>query len=381
MSRSRTIRLLGAAVLAAGTLAAVAVPSTAAPAPDQAAPELLAAMQRDFGLTAQQAQDRLAREARAIQLNEKLRGSAGEAFAGSYFDEASGKLVLAVTDGRAAQAAREAGADAVVVSNTERELDAAKSTLDGMEATAPQSITGWYVDVRSNSVVVSVDRTKTDAATEDFLARARSIDDSVRVEEVAESPRTFYDIRGGDAYYMGGRCSVGFAVRTSSGGAGMVTAGHCGRPGTAVSGYNQVAMGTFQGSSFPGNDYAWVSANSNWTPRALVNMYNGSTRAVSGATVAPVGSSICRSGSTTGWRCGSVQAMNQTVRYAEGTVTGLTRTNACAEPGDSGGSFISGTQAQGMTSGGSGNCSSGGTTYFQPVQEALSAYGLRLVTG
>jgi streptogrisin C len=61
-------------------------------------------------------------------------------------------------------------------------------------------------------------------------------------------------------------------------------------------------------------------------------------------------------------------------------VTGLTRTNVCAEPGDSGGSWLSGNQAQGVTSGGSGNCSSGGTTYFQPVNEILSAYGLTLVT-
>ena len=53
----------------------------------------------------------------------------------------------------------------------------------------------------------------------------------------------------------------------------------------------------------------------------------------------------------------------------------------CAEPGDSGGSLIAGTQAQGVTSGGSGNCSSGGTTYFQPVNEILSAYGLTLTTG
>ena len=53
----------------------------------------------------------------------------------------------------------------------------------------------------------------------------------------------------------------------------------------------------------------------------------------------------------------------------------------CAEPGDSGGSLLAGTQAQGMTSGGSGNCSSGGTTYFQPVGEALSAAGVSLVTG
>lgn len=49
-------------------------------------------------------------------------------------------------------------------------------------------------------------------------------------------------------------------------------------------------------------------------------------------------------------------------------------------PISSSGSFISGDQAQGMTSGGSGNCSSGGTTFFYPVNPALQAYGLTLVT-
>ena len=66
---------------------------------------------------------------------------------------------------------------------------------------------------------------------------------------------------------------------------------------------------------------------------------------------------------------------------------GLIRTNVCAEPGDSGGALVSnpgtGTRvtALGMTSGGSGNCTSGGTTFYQPVTEALSVYHLTLVTG
>jgi streptogrisin C len=202
----------------------------------------------------------------------------------------------------------------------------------------------------------------------------------VRVVEVAESPTTLYDTRGGDAYYIGsGRCSVGFAVT-----GGFVTAGHCGRTGQATTGYNRVSQGTFAGSSFPGNDYAWVRTNSNWTSRPWVNRYNGSNVTVTGSTSAAVGAAICRSGSTTGWRCGTVQAKNSTVNYPQGTVSGLTRTNACAEPGDSGGSWVAGSgysQAQGVTSGGSGNCSSGGTTYFQPVGEILSAYGLSLTRG
>ncbi|QUH04896.1 S1 family peptidase [Saccharopolyspora erythraea] len=372
----RTIRLAGVAVLAAGTIAAIGAPTVGA-AP--VSPDLVAAMQRDLGISAQQAHARLAQEATAMRADAELSRSLGESFGGSHFDAARGKLVVGVTEQADAAKVRAAGAEAAVVPNSLRELDATKAALDAMDAAAPASVTGWYVDVPSSSVVVSVNGR--DAATDAFLDKAKAAGDSVRVQDVAESPRTLYNVVGGDAYYMGGRCSVGFSVRSSSGQAGFVTAGHCGTRGTAVSGYNQVAMGSFQGSSFPGNDYAWVSVNSNWTPTGRVNLYNGSTRAVSGSSAAPVGSSICRSGSTTGWHCGTVQALNQTVRYPQGTVTGLTRTNVCAEPGDSGGSFISGNQAQGMTSGGSGNCSSGGTTYFQPVNEALSVYGLSLVRG
>ena len=58
------------------------------------------------------------------------------------------------------------------------------------------------------------------------------------------------------------------------------------------------------------------------------------------------------------------------------SVSGLIRTNVCAEGGDSGGALFAGSVALGLTSGGSGNCSSGGTTYFQPVTEVLSRYGV-----
>lgn len=388
MSRRRTIPLTSAAFLAIGAMTALAIPSAADPTTGseqspQPSHDLVAAMQRDLGLTSEQARTRLAEEASARKTADELRDSLGTAFGGARFDAERGTLVVGVTDRSLTDEVRAEGAVVEHVRHSERELDAVKSELDTLDASAPSSITGWYVDVESNNVVVSVNESARDGATEHFLERARAIDDSVRIEEVDEAPRTLYNLIGGDAYYMGsgGRCSVGFPVRTSTGGGGMVTAGHCGSIGTSASGHNQVHMGYFQGSSFPGNDYAWVSANSDWTPQPWVNMYNGYARIVSGSDVAPVGSSVCRSGSTTGWHCGTIQAFNQTVRYSQGTVYGLTGTDVCAEPGDSGGSFISGNQAQGMTSGGSGDCTYGGTTYFQPVNEALNAYGLRLVTG
>ncbi|WP_446723552.1 trypsin-like serine protease [Micromonospora sp. S4605] len=40
----------------------------------------------------------------------------------------------------------------------------------------------------------------------------------------------------------------------------------------------------------------------------------------------------------------------------------MTRTNVCAEPGDSGGAWLSGDQAQGVTSGGSAGAEGGGTS-------------------
>ena len=161
---------------------------------------------------------------------------------------------------------------------------------------------GWYVDVKTNTVVVLA-RGGTAAAK--AFVKASGVDAAaVRVVASTERRGLLYDVRGGDAYYIGGgRCSVGFSVN-----GGFVTAGHCGTAGNATTGYNQVAQGTFQGSSFPGNDYAWVAVNANWTPQPWVNNYAGGNVTVAGSTAAAVGASICRSGSTTGWHCGTVQA-------------------------------------------------------------------------
>lgn len=103
---------------------------------------------------------------------------------------------------------------------------------------------------------------------------------------------------------------------------------------------------------------------------------------MTGTEVAPIGASVCRSGATTGFACGEITAIDETVNYGEGRIVrGLTRTSVCAEPGDSGGPFVSGTQAQGVTSGGIGGCASGGTTFFQPINEAATKLGVTVVTG
>jgi streptogrisin D len=298
--------------------------------------------------------------------------------AGTYLDEASGRMVVAVTDNATAQAVRSTGAVARLVSRSSADL--AKVT-DGLYASARLPGTAWAVDPTTNQVLVSVDDTVTGAK----LAQVKSVlaryGDAARLEHVAGTFTRL--ISGGDAIYGGNsRCSLGFNAQNSSGTQFFVTAGHCGNIAStwyANSGRTTV-LGTRVVSSFPGNDYAVFQYTGSIARPGNVNLYNGSTQDITSAANPSVNQQVRRSGSTTGLRSGRVTALNQTVTYSGsggGTVSGLIRTTVCAEPGDSGGSlFSTGSVALGLTSGGSGNCSSGGTTFYQPVVEALNTRSL-----
>lgn len=389
MHRSRLMRRRRGVVVTAVVAAAAALTLSASPAnagsPDvtaptvdasQLQPELLEAMQRDLGISQEQAVERIASEQRAALLEPGIRAELGDTFAGSWLQGATAELVVATTESDDVSAIEKAGATAEVVEHSLTELEGVKDALDSAARThATDRTPVWYVDVTSNTVVLQAQQRQ---AAEAFLTAADVSRDSVRVVWSDDQPRPYYDLRGGEAYYINnsGRCSVGFPV-TRGDTPGFATAGHCGRAGSTTQGANRVDQGTFQASIFPGQDMAWVAVNSQWTPTPQVA---GSPQQVAGSTQAQVGASICRSGSTTGWHCGQIQQHNTSVSYPEGTISGVSQTTVCAEPGDSGGSYISGDQAQGVTSGGSGDCRSGGTTFYQPINPILSQYGLTLVT-
>ncbi|MGW5849075.1 S1 family peptidase [Streptomyces sp. NPDC055254] len=379
----RTVPLSSAAaalmlVLGLGSLGT----ATAAPLPEprpsspSASDGLLDALRRDLGLTASQAEERLRAEKAATAVETPARQAAGDAYGGSWYEPATGRLVVALTDRTEEVEVRALGADTRIVQHSAAALDRAKARLDTLSA--PAGVAGWHVDPRANSVVVTVVRAERDApAVRAFVEKARGTV-PVTTAETADAPRTYAaGTVGGDPYYTGNvRCSIGFSVH-----GGFVTAGHCGRAGAAIRGWDGSAMATFQGSSFPGDDYAYASIHSGWWTVPVVLGWGAvPDRLVRGSAEAPVGASICRSGSTTRWHCGAVLAKNQTVNYSQGAVHQMTKTSVCAEGGDSGGAFISGDQAQGVTSGGWGNCSSGGETWFQPVNEILNRYGLTLHT-
>ncbi|PWI10052.1 serine protease [Streptomyces sp. NWU339] len=391
MRRTRFTHACVAALLMLGSwTAAGTLPASASDTPDSAesaaradsasaSEALLQAMQRDFGLSPAQAEARLAAERRATDLEPEAVKTAGSAYGGAWFDAKSEKLTVAVTsdaDASTVRDLRSSGAAVRVVEHSARQLDAAMSRLDRLDA--PSGVSSWSVDPTANTVVVNVvEGERDDNDVRRFLSEAREAG-PVTVRTVEAAAETFAaGTVGGDPYYTGNvRCSIGFSVH-----GGFVTAGHCGGVGGQVRGWDGSYIGNFQGSSFPGDDYAWVNVGSGWwTVPVVLGWGTVSDQLVRGSNEAPVGASICRSGSTTRWHCGRVLAKNETVNYSQGSVHQMTKTSVCAEPGDSGGSFISGDQAQGVTSGGWGNCSGGGETWFQPINEILNRYGLTLHT-
>jgi len=384
---------------------AMAMAASAAGPSDSVSPSLRAAMQRDLGLTSAQLSQYLKIERLAAQ-QEKLQARAqGRNFAGSWIEQSNGSFKLVVATTKVGPQKAAAGIEIRNARHSFAELDASKAQLDAVLARggkAPAGVYGWYVDVASNSVVVSVGKGKQQAGI-NFIAASGANAQSVRLVVDEEQPSLRADLKGGLGYLRNPgdgylyACSIGFTV-TQGSTPGYVSAGHCGDANEPV--YLELTqqwtlgprIGTFAASNFPnpgqtGNDYSWIRVDAGHTLSPIVYGWGKGDVTVRGGTEAAVGAAICRSGRTSGWRCGTIEAKNQTVNYSSGeTILNLTRTTACSEGGDSGGSFITGPgQAQGVLSGGSGSCkgkqpNNRTRSFYQPLLPILSAYNLTLRT-
>ena len=385
MQRKR-IAIAAVAVAATGAAVAFTLPSMAGTNPSggapqsvaagDVAPQLLAVMKRDLGLDGDQARARLKRAKWASGVSSTLAAQTGKEYGGAWLTKDGMTLKVAVTGQDQAALVKQAGAVPVLVERSAQTLDTAKQKLDEARSAAGD-LTGWYVDAPTNKVVVVAQPGDTKSAW--AFAEDAGLDMDAVAVKTAPRAKPLADVRGADPYIINNnaRCSIGFAVQ-----GGFVTAGHCGVEGDTTTDINGGAQGTVQASVFPGDaDMGFVAVDAGFADELLpvVNDFDGNLLPVAGNTEAPVGAPVCRSGSTTGTFCGVIQAKNQTVNYPEGAVTGLTQTDVCAEGGDSGGSWLSGDQAQGVTSGGSGDCTVGGTTFFQPVNEILATNDLTLL--
>ncbi|MGW4549773.1 S1 family peptidase [Streptomyces violaceorubidus] len=324
---------------------------------------------------------RTLKAADAPDLAARLAGLLGDTFAGSYYDSGARRLVVNVVPGDdneiLAQAER-AGAEVREVDNTMGELRSGAQTLKS-EASIPG--TSWAIDPRTNRILVTADSTVTGERWDRLESTVEGLGSGMAtVRKSAGTFKTFAS--GGDAVFGGGaRCSLGFNVTAGDGSPAFLTAGHC---GVAADQWSDAQGGqpvaTVDQAVFPGEgDFALVTYDDPATEAPSEVNLGDQTLPISRAAEAAVGQEVFRMGSTTGLADGRVLGLDATVNYPEGTVTGLIQTDVCAEPGDSGGSlFTRDGLAIGLTSGGSGDCTVGGETFFQPVTTALDAVGATL---
>lgn len=154
-------------------------------------------------------------------------------------------------------------------------------------------------------------------------------------------------------------------------------------------------------------DYGAIEVGPNWlqagvTPAlAQITHYqdNGlrEAQSVLGEAASVEGGSFCKQGATSAEQCGSIKHTNLLVIFLEeppdvlSHVDGLVETNACSEPGDSGGPYATLPNANGVdilgthVGGPNGKCAGilfceTCISYYEPIQTSLTGLGLSLLT-
>lgn len=382
--RVLAVGIATSAVLAAASVSAWAAPSAApVPSPDDVVAGFVA--QRD-GITTAQAEQVLERKADRQRSYDSLTAR-GVATDGAYFD---GERLVVLVDSAAAKESVEAQGLTARQGKGQKDLDAlARKALAAAKGSS--DLVSLTPDLEGQRVVAEVEK-DAPAALRQALAKLPG----VAVEEGAPIS-TQVDVYPGRIMDLvpGTNCSLGFPG-TRGGDNVLLTAGHCveGFPDIYNEGGTHIGKGiaTRFTNGAPSVDMGLMDIDAEDTGRPLVDTRGGLSGYVPvyGASKNAVGSDICKAGNTTGWTCGQIQAYNVTVNYGGTTSTsGLARATVCTEGGDSGGAYIgTNNYAQGMTSGGpvgvdcgyNAGYGAGSYSFYQPVVDAASYYGVTVST-
>ncbi|OZD01835.1 hypothetical protein CH275_18760 [Rhodococcus sp. 06-235-1A] len=266
--------------------------------------------------------------------------------------------------------------------------DAARRLAEFAAAVGPEMVTGTWLGDDGRPVVAIADGPNygevADAASANgfaTVASAAEIPEAVRsaVQPLLEllpfdpsftaGPIRASSYLGGDSFLagtpagLGLRCSLGFNAVDPTHGPVNITAGHC-NPSTANTGsaastgaypmYGSLVgskFGSFYRTSRSHNDYALIDIDD-----ANVGEFESNAVRVPGAgplhvtgTVDPiVGAPVCKSGSRTGFSCGTILSTGRSVAMGEAVLDRSFATSICALRGDSGGPIVSGTLAVGI---------------------------------
>ncbi|MBF6350397.1 MULTISPECIES: S1 family peptidase [Nocardia] len=377
--RTRTFRAAAAASAAVLLFGPTAV-SSAAPDPGPGLPaDLIAAISRDLHISPEEYLQRADTAQQVAAFATTAQRQFPQVFAGAWLDE-HGKGVVALAPGPGAEEARGAAeSTGFVVRNvakSEQTLRGEKSAferwLDGQPPAVSALVRGVVIDTVNNSIAVRVDQAG--LPMPNFIDPARVIvmappvaAETLPAAEIAEGSAAA-PLGGGDGYAsVAGdgslRCSFGFNGIGPAGNTVNITAGHCNPDLDNVGaasvheslGGNRVGpkIATFQKSVLGNQDYSILAIEDGAAGRFENNQVKVPGAApvpVEGVATPVVGAPVCKSGSRTGFSCGVVNAVDQTVQVGDRQLTQSFSANICALPGDSGGAIVTGRLALGISS-------------------------------
>ncbi|MGA1836095.1 cell wall-binding repeat-containing protein [Herbiconiux sp. 11R-BC] len=332
---------------------------------------------------------------------------------GSYPAEAYAAAAAALPDDLAAAIQADLGkTPADYLAGADAAADGV-AVVDGLTASGVD-VLGSRLD--GTALVVNV-ATAADAAPVKAANAVAEIGEPAALDVSAHTFRPLGDLVGGQGYYSKSGtgssiylCSVafnGYDIATKAN--QFLTAGHCRVSGTLDSGrvyeskqsapgLTPIQAGPVLGQPIDSTvhfgdelDYGLVATDPAWSAVPRVGTWNsnagpvtaGTQQVLRDYTQAIVGQSICKSGRTTGWTCGTVQAVDELVdvedHSGQGVQVNSVISSMCALPGDSGGAVLSGAYAIGLLSAGdfASSCSESGkfTAAFPLVSAPGSGYG------
>ncbi|MFC6011339.1 S1 family peptidase [Nocardia lasii] len=365
-----------AAILLFGPTMAVA---DAAPAPVDLPAQLVEAVTRDLKISPAEYLRRADVAQQVAAFSTTAQRQFPQVFAGSWLND-QGNAVVALSQGpgteEARDAAQSAGFEVREVAKSESTLRGEKTAFENWLAAAPAEVSalvrGVVVDTVNNAIAVRVQQTGLPLPS--FIDPARVVVTAPPVAgervELTATPVAGDGngaLAGGDGYasIVGRsslRCSLGFNGTDRSGNVVNISAGHC-NPEVDNGGSAAVyelngdragaQLGSFQKSVLGAQDYSIIRVNDNARARFennLVRVPGNAPVPVDGVATPVVGAPVCKSGSRTGFSCGVINGVDQTVQVGDRQLTQSFSANICALPGDSGGAIISGRLALGISS-------------------------------
>jgi streptogrisin C len=356
-----------------------------------ASPEVLARVAEMYGLDEEEAESRLAAEASAADLYQRVRGGRIGSYAGAWFDADQLGLRVAISNSADSSRVEELGAFPTVVEFSLQELEAAFTLINGTSR-PEDSVFATYIDFPSNRVIVEVRTSHLEAIETLFSELA----DRIQIVESNDTAVFSADVRGAEGFHNDSRanqyggvwpCSIGLAHTL-----GFFTAGHCGIYTQDIHDTSGTPLGDVEDSNLPfnywGRDVATVYTLPGWTPTTDIEGFAAADMTVQakwgGYGQAPVFTTVCRYGHVSGNKigapfCGQIDALGVSTTVQNMALDNLTAVDGiCTDGGDSGGPLVSASddQVQGVTVGATAINTCPSTVkkvYFQPIQDHIAA--------